>query len=455
MYTNLIKKIVITFFLGCCIGCNNGENPVDPVVISDVDYYVATNGDDKNPGTIDKPWKSWAKAFNTAQAGDTVYFRGGTYLNSINYVEYSFNSGTIDNPICFFNYPNEVPILDCSSNVSESYYKGISVWHVDNIHFKGLQIQNLYQKMNSNVAGVEAWDVGNITFENMVVHHVAGEAYILADYHGTIKFINCDAYNMCDSLRSAVYPTPGSPGQNGAGFHYRNYSEIEGAVESKLIYKGCRAWKFSDNGFAGTSVGYVEWDSCWAFDGGELSGEGCGFKYASTYREDNTLSLARYMKNCIGACNGAYGFSPNNSGDKPLIGLYYNNSAYHNGYKENIGHGLAYGWIIMDTDTYVATPGEMYSNNLSFDNEKGDAYAVHNQPYAHQYNSWDLSVTVTGDDFVSLNWKEMLNNRKNDGSLPDINFLKLKKGSDLINAGTNVGLPFLGTAPDLGAFEIE
>lgn len=34
----------------------------------------------------------------------------------------------------------------------------------------------------------------------------------------------------------------------------------------KLLYYGCRAWQFSDNGFAGTTVGYVEWDHCWAFD---------------------------------------------------------------------------------------------------------------------------------------------------------------------------------------------
>jgi len=31
--------------------------------------------------------------------------------------------------------------------------------------------------------------------------------------------------------------------------------------------------------------------------------------------------------------------------------------------------------------------------------------------------------------------------------------LRLAAGSDLIDAGTNVGLPFNGTAPDLGAFE--
>ena len=43
--------------------------------------------------------------------------------------------------------------------------------------------------------------------------------------------------------------------------------------------------------------------------------------------------------------------------------------------------------------------------------------------------------------------------RKADGSLPDIDFLRLVAGSHLIDAGVNVGLPFNGSAPDLGYFE--
>ncbi len=37
--------------------------------------------------------------------------------------------------------------------------------------------------------------------------------------------------------------------------------------------------------------------------------------------------------------------------------------------------------------------------------------------------------------------------------LPDITFGRLATGSDLIDAGVNVGLPFSGSAPDIGVFE--
>ena len=43
--------------------------------------------------------------------------------------------------------------------------------------------------------------------------------------------------------------------------------------------------------------------------------------------------------------------------------------------------------------------------------------------------------------------------RKADGSLPDVKFMHLSADSKLIDKGKDVGLPFAGSAPDLGAFE--
>jgi hypothetical protein len=54
---------------------------------------------------------------------------------------------------------------------------------------------------------------------------------------------------------------------------------------------------------------------------------------------------------------------------------------------------------------------------------------------------------------MSLDYSGAAGPRNADGSLPTINFLKLAAGSDLIDKGVNVGLPYNGTAPDLGAYE--
>ena len=63
----------------------------------------------------------------------------------------------------------------------------------------------------------------------------------------------------------------------------------------------------------------------------------------------------------------------------------------------------------------------------------------------------DPSMTVTGEDLSKL--AGMLGPRNADGSLPNVDFLRLKKGSRAIDQGEDIGFPFVGDAPDLGAFE--
>ena len=57
-----------------------------------------------------------------------------------------------------------------------------------------------------------------------------------------------------------------------------------------------------------------------------------------------------------------------------------------------------------------------------------------------------------GDDANVCDWPGR-GTAKADGSLPDIDFMRLVAGSHLIDAGVDVGLPYNGSAPDLGYFE--
>ena len=90
-------------------------------------YYVDPSGNDSGTGAIDDPWKTWGKPFNdTVAAGDTVYFRGGVYLKDYAtevaaesgwFIGYGYRitkDGEEGNYINYYNYPGEVPILDCS-----------------------------------------------------------------------------------------------------------------------------------------------------------------------------------------------------------------------------------------------------------------------------------------------------------------------------------------------------
>ena len=66
-------------------------------------YYVATNGDDNNTGSISSPFRTIQKAANVAQAGDTVLVRAGIYRETV----IPANWGSAGSPITFAPYSNE------------------------------------------------------------------------------------------------------------------------------------------------------------------------------------------------------------------------------------------------------------------------------------------------------------------------------------------------------------
>ena len=47
-------------------------------------FYISPNGDDRNPGTIELPWKTFERAFDAAEpahfsGGNTLYLREGIH----------------------------------------------------------------------------------------------------------------------------------------------------------------------------------------------------------------------------------------------------------------------------------------------------------------------------------------------------------------------------------------
>ena len=80
------------------------------------DYYVATDGDDTNAGTLDAPFKTVGHAVSQIASGDTLYIRGGTYRDV---TDYGVNSHVMMNMVnrkastktTIRNYNNEEVIL--------------------------------------------------------------------------------------------------------------------------------------------------------------------------------------------------------------------------------------------------------------------------------------------------------------------------------------------------------
>lgn len=85
--------------------------PIEPV--PGANYYISVAGDDANPGTVDKPFKTLAKAIPLIEPGQVLIVRGGTYDTKGFVVaggQTIFNSGVSwDLPIRVHAAPGETP----------------------------------------------------------------------------------------------------------------------------------------------------------------------------------------------------------------------------------------------------------------------------------------------------------------------------------------------------------
>ncbi len=126
-------------------------------------YYVAPNGDDSNPGTFDKPWKTIQKAANTLAAGDTVYIRAGTYHERVE----PQNSGSAGKPILYAAYPGDLVTLD-GSGVDIPEWGGLfDVTNQSYITVSGLRV--MHGRSNTHNPGILADTSSQIVFKNNTV----------------------------------------------------------------------------------------------------------------------------------------------------------------------------------------------------------------------------------------------------------------------------------------------
>lgn len=250
-----------------------------------------------------------------------------------------------------------------------------------------------------------------------------------------IYLLNCDAYNNCDSLDTSYR------GGGGDGFLVWDDGTADD-VGKKVVLRNCRSWHNSDDGYDIQIEGLLVADNCWAFNNGYLDGDGMGFKFG--LKDIRTEELTKSITNCISAFNSANGFTTNDRNGRTNAMHIYNNTAYSN---KNTGY-----MIFETSETNERELDRIYRNNVSYKNAT-TVRPMNDAQYTHSNNTWDSDVVVTDEDFVTLDSAGLQGPRLADGSLPNIWFLKLNDGSDLIDAGMDVGLTFSGDAPDIGTGE--
>ncbi len=385
-------------------------------------YYVATDGNDSNNGTsLSTPFKTIAKpcGLSNLAAGDQIIVRGGTYPTTSTIT--LSKAGTASLPISLVTNNGERALINFTGIASGK--RGIaltgSYWYI-----KGLDVCKATDN-GINISGA------NNTVEFCTMFDNGDSGMQLSGGAHDNKILNCDSYWNAD-------PT--------------DYGDADGFackmdVGTNNYFYGCRAWLNVDDGWDGYLRGADDVstivENCWTWRNGYFkngtdagsNANGNGFKMGGS--DDKLLKHNFTLKNCIAFDNKAKGFDQNNNKGTMVL---YNCTGYRNvGYDFSVPSTLPAGktCTIINCVDVVKTKVSLGSFVLQ------------------TTNSWLSPFTVTNDDFVSLDSLGVTAKRNLDGSLPKLNFLRLKAGSDLIDAGTNVGLPYIGSAPDLGAYELE
>jgi hypothetical protein len=424
------------------------------------DYFVAPDGSDSNPGSLERPFATITKAQAAAAPGDTVYFRGGKYVVTSDQIHTPLmgvaahvfditKSGKANAPIRYFAYQDEHPVFDFSA-VKPGPRVYAFVVTADWVHFRGLEVTGVQVTQTGHTQSecFENHGSHNI-YERLSMHDGMAIGFFLLGGSDNL-ILNCDAYRNWDSV------SEGGRGGNTDGFgcHPKNKGDTGN------VFRGCRSWLNSDDGYDCINAAEgTTFDHCWAMYNGfnaahESLGDGNGFKaggYGRTAIEKLPHPIPRNtVQFCLAVGNKASGFYANHhigGGD------WINNTGYKNGTNFNMLERLP------DNQTDIPGPGQFMRNNLGFDGghellnldaAKSDASS----------NSFDMKLHISAADFESLDESQLTGPRKPDGSLPDITFMHLAKGSPLIDKGVaikndngDIRFPFNGAAPDLGCFE--
>ncbi|MFO1489142.1 MAG: immunoglobulin domain-containing protein [Verrucomicrobiota bacterium] len=379
-------------------------------------YYVATNGNDANAGTsISAPFKTISKGLTAVGSGGYVFVRGGAYPSSS---KYSLSkTATSANRIRLWALPGETPVIDANGNSSDS----ISLsgdWY----HLKGLTVAWAGHNGINISGGNNIVELCTTCSNDNTGIHITGDLNTASNL-----VLNCDSFRNYD---------PPTHGQNADGF------SAKWIFGTNNVFSGCRAWENADDGWdlwMGTNTVVIT--NCWAFRNGTnvfgdlaWEGNGNGFKIGGNYvgTPHRTVRSAAFE-------NMANGFDQNNNIDGQTLD---NNTSWGN---KKANFAMAHG-----TNT---TP-HLIRNNISFGGGSSDSFTAGSLSFT---NTWQIisEPSVNAADFQSLDSSGAAGPRNAAGALPDLPFLKPVLGGRLVNKGMNVGDPYLGAAPDLGAFEVQ
>jgi ankyrin repeat protein len=340
-------------------------------------YYVATDGSDLNPGTIQQPFRTVAAAIHVGEPGDSILIRDGIY-NCAGTIRID-RSGEYNNRVLLSAYRSEEPVLKFSKSRGDGLLITGSYWHI-----KG-----------STITDAGSW---GIRLETKGAHHNILEQ-ITAHANGLcgITIFNGAAHNLvlnCDSYKNFDPPTNG---EHADGF------AVARAVGEGNILLGCRTWNNSDDGFDFWHASeVVRLEHCYACRNGQniwnlpfFAGNANGFRLGQGEGGHILIRCASWNHPMRG-----FDLNVNTTG----VTL-YNCTAFGN--KTNFDF----------TSSWRNTKKNVFRNCISFDGN-----VLIKSDMDDQFNSWNDTITteIDGNDFMGLDSSDFMGLRNPDGSIPAI-----------------------------------
>lgn len=441
--------------------------------------WCAPNGDDATAdGSEANPYFDLQLAVNKAVPGTTIKMKSGTYVYDKR-INIDGRNGTHDNYITVM-CPDGRAVLDFSGQPyhahSNNPYQGVrltsSYWHFYKIDITNASDNGMLIERNKPEGGSAA-DIlartqdGHDNIIEFCHFYRNGDTGLQIKNLGAFNYIlNCDAYENKDE------------GDGDADGFAPKVSVGDGNY-----FFGCRAYHNSDDGydsFFKKDGGFpdnvtIVYENCVAYANGfingvKTSGNMNGFKMGSNQGRMNVV-----LNRCVAVNNGSKSFDQNhNSGDiimnnctgyaqhKSVIG------APKDTYSYNIYEALASGSVCELTNCISIS--DYTDKSLSSKNEYGSKDKVFGRcctSAASKETNCDYLVSLS--NFVGMDHTQLIAERKEDGSLPDIDFAHPLEGNAVLvdkgakveansrYASTGVVVPaiaFAGEAPDLGAYEL-
>jgi parallel beta-helix repeat protein len=379
--------------------------------------YVSTTGSDSNAGTIDAPLATPQAAMaklSSDGSGAMIWVRGGTYKTSTQLK--TSKNGVSGNLNKMWAYPGEKPVFDFTGLNDRGIYLSKNYWH-----FKGIE------ECNAGSNGICISSSGYNIIEGCVAHDNGLEGIKLTGTNAHDNLIlNCDSYRNYDAVNH---------GEDADGFAAKT------GTGTGNVFRGCRAWNNSDDGwdFYSNSTGGLTLDSCWSFRNGiniwgdgSWAGDGDGFKLGGA-----GTTAEHYLTNCLSFDNSLSGFAQNHSiAGQTMINCtaYRNNQNTFSFYEAATGGTLLH-HVLKNCISYGGNGVSLYSTTVQVT------------------NSWQQAFSLSDADFSGVDTAGVTGPRNADYSLPKLAFMHLSSTSKAIDKGTDVGLPYYGAAPDLGAYE--